>query len=139
MLSKEEIKRKLLIGETLDDLFEWMEDSECVFFKGPWNPGKPEEVIYVPDIDLNELVTDRPLTPEEVSDALRHMYTTQDFMDICDEDVPFIGKLCYWWCNWQHPATAYHENGPFFYIDEETFVEQTGVTFAQYTKRRNHV
>ena len=105
-----EVKERILKGECLSDMFEFTDGQECEIFKGDWNPG--DEVIYIPDIDLNEICINRPLVKildeEEIKDVLSCLYTGKDYMDLADGDEELAKRLFYY-CDWQHPSSAMNE------------------------------
>ena len=95
-------------GHTLNDLLAFGPGQDCEIFKADkFYPGNI--VIYVPDVTLNHIPLDRPITdPEEFSEVLSNCYTGQDFIDECSGDAEKAKRLfCY--CNWQHPSSAVDE------------------------------
>lgn len=109
-MTKKEARERILKGECLSDMFEFTDGQECEIFKGEWNPG--DEVIYIPDIDLNEICINRPLVKildeEEIEDVLSCLYTGKDYMDLADGDEELAKRLFYY-CDWQHPSSALDE------------------------------
>ena len=105
-----EVKERILKGECLSDMFEFTDGQDCMIYKGEWNPG--DEVIYIPDIDLNEICINRPLVKildeEEIKDVLSCLYTGKDYMDLADGDEELAKRLFYY-CDWQHPSSALDE------------------------------
>ena len=105
-----EVKERIYKGECLSDIFEFTDGQECEIYKGDWNPG--DEVIYIPDIDLNEICINRPLVKildkEEIEDVLSCLYTGEDFMNLADGNEELAKRLFYY-CDWQHPSSALDE------------------------------
>ena len=107
-LTKQELKAKLQQGHTLNDLLAFGPGQDCEIFKAdkfyPW-----DAVVYVPDVLLNHIPLDRPITDlEELDEVLSNCYTGQDFIDECCGDVEKAKRLfCY--CDWQHPSSAIDE------------------------------
>ena len=69
-----------------------------------------DEIIYIPDIWLNNLDT---LNGEDdgISYAQRvtdNCYTGKDFVDECGGDKELAERLFYY-CDWQHPSSALPE------------------------------
>ena len=63
----------------------------------------------VPDVFLNQIPLDRPITdPEELDEVLSQCYTGQDFIDECSGDVE-KAKHLFSYCDWQHPSSAIDE------------------------------
>ena len=105
-----EVKERILKGECLSDMFEFTDGQECLIYKGEWNPG--DEVIYIPDIYLNEICINRTLVnildEEEIKDVFSCLYTGKDFMELADGNEGLAKELFYY-CDWQHPSTALNE------------------------------
>ena len=108
VLTKEKLKLQLQQGHTLNDLLAFGPGQDCEIFKADkFYPG--DVVIYVPDVALNHIPLDRPITDqEEFSEVLSNCYTGQDFIDECHGDTEKAERLfCY--CDWQHPSSAVDE------------------------------
>ena len=108
-MTREELRNRLLAGETLDSIFRFRHGQECLIFKAEaFSTG--DEILYVPDIDLNELPVDKDLSAdvEGVFDVLEYCYTGKDFIDLCDGDEEFAKEL-FDYVDWQHPSSAYDE------------------------------
>ena len=105
-----EARERIIKGECLSDMFEFTDGQECLIYKGDWNSGN--EVIYIPDIDLNEICINRPLInildEEEIKDVLGCLYTVKDFMELTDNNEELAKRLFYY-CDWQHPSSALNE------------------------------
>ena len=116
-----EVRERIIKGECLSDIFEFTDGQECMIYKGTWNPG--DEVIYIPDIDLNEICINRPLIKildeEEINDILSCLYTGKDFMELTDGDEELAKRLFYY-VDWQHPSSALNEitDDEHYYKDE---------------------
>lgn len=84
-----------------------------------------DEVIYIPDLDLNEIPTEvklntdnsmfeqkagwGPMSAEEqIRVVLSYCYTGQDFVDECGGNEE-LAKRLFWCCDWQNPGSAYPE------------------------------
>ena len=107
-LTKQELRLQLQQGHTLNELLAFGPGQDCEIFKADkFYPG--DVVIYVPDVALNHIPLDRPITDqEEFSDVLSNCYTGQDFIDECHGDTEKAERLfCY--CDWQHPSSAVDE------------------------------
>lgn len=105
-----EVRERIIKGECLSDMFEFTDGQDCMIYKGEWNPG--DDVIYIPDIDLNEICINRPLVQIldeiEIGDVLYCLYTGKDFMELADGNEELAKRLFYY-CDWQHPASAINE------------------------------
>lgn len=127
-MTKKEVRERILKGECLADMFEFTDGQECEIFKGEWNPG--DEVIYIPDIDLNEICINRPLikilTSGEVIDVLSCLYTGRDFMELADGNKE-LAKRLFHYVDWQHPSSALNE----VVDDEEEDKNEVGETMKK--------
>ena len=105
MVNKDDLRGHLEAGRTLDNFFVFRTGQECDIYKAPmFVPG--DDVLYIPDLSLNGVPTDRPLDSEEIDRIMELCYTGHDFMEITDGDVDKAEKLfCY--CDWQHPSSAW--------------------------------
>lgn len=105
-----EARERIYNGECLSDMFEFTDGQDCIIYKGDWNPG--DEVIYIPDIDLNEICINRPLINildgEEIKDVICYLYTGKDFMELADGDEE-LAKRLFDYVDWQHPSSALNE------------------------------
>lgn len=108
-MTKTEIRDRLRAGETLDSILHFTQGQECFIFKADrFQPG--EDVIYIPDIDLNEIPVDKDLSTdiEGIMDVLGFCYTGDDFVEECEGDADFSEEL-FNYVDWQHPSSAYPE------------------------------
>ena len=108
-MTKEKIRTRLLAGETLDDILVLRPGQECFIFKEhSFRPGA--DVIYVPDIDLNEIpaYVDISDDVELIDEVLDDCYTGDDFIEQCGGDATLAEALFYY-VDWQHPSSAYDE------------------------------
>lgn len=124
-MTKDELREKLLIGATLDELLCFRSGQDCDIFKtAEFVSG--DEIIYIPDIDLNQLpisidlshdnsMMDEmrcgwgPMTAEEqIRIVLSYCYTGNDFIKECEGDAEKAERL-FWYCDWQHPSSALPE------------------------------
>ena len=108
VLRKQELRLQLQQGHTLNDLLAFGPGQDCEIFKADkFHTG--DVVIYVPDVYLNHIPLDRPITgPAELDEVLSQCYTGQDFIDECEGDAEKAKRLfCY--CDWQHPSSAVDE------------------------------
>lgn len=107
-ITKTMLRSQLQQGHMLNNLLAFGPGQDCEIFKADkFYPG--DVVIYVPDVTLNHIPLDRPITdPEEFSEVLSNCYTGQDFIDECNGDTEKAKHLfCY--CDWQHPSSAVDE------------------------------
>lgn len=119
-MTKKEVRERIIKGECLSDMFEFTDGQECMIYKGTWNPG--DDVIYIPDIDFNEICINRPLikilTSQEILNVLSCFYTGKDFIELADGDEK-LAKELFHYVDWQHPASALNE-----VVDDEEYEEE---------------
>lgn len=107
--TKEQAAAALLHGATLDNLFQFQDGQDCTIYKSDifWTSDR-DVIIYIPDLDLNEIRTDRVLTEEEIEEVIDSCYSRKDFMEIVGGDKDKAIELFHF-CDWQHPSTAWDE------------------------------
>lgn len=107
-IRKQQLEMFLMEQHSLADVLPFTDGQECVIYKAPeFEPG--DTVLYIPDLDLNDIPTDAPL--EDIYDrgnVLGCCYTGDDFIYLCDGDEKRAEEL-FWYCDWQHPASAVDE------------------------------
>lgn len=106
--TKDDVRYALEHGRTLCDLFSFESGQECEMYKHhKLVPG--DKVIYIPDIDLNSVKIDVPVTdPEEIDHVIGMLYTGDDFIDECDGEEAKAAYLFHY-VDWQHPSSALPE------------------------------
>lgn len=104
-MNKKELTQELRSGKRLINLLELYAGQECEIFKAEgFQPG--DEIIYIPDIYLNELAVGKSgCTEEEIAEIINCCYTGNDFIAECGGD---LGKaeILFGYCDWQHPSSA---------------------------------
>ena len=109
-MKKSELRTRLEKGEKLYDVLPLVSGQECEIFKASeFTSG--DDIIYIPDLWLNELVrfnNDTRTSIEYADDVVEHAYTGQDFIDECSGDVE-KARLLFSYCNWQNPGSALPE------------------------------
>ena len=108
-MTRTELRNKLMLGKTLDSLLRFTPGQDCFIYKAEeFAPG--DDVLYIPDIALNDIPIDKDLSAdiEGIFDVLGYCYTGNHFIDYCDGDVERAERL-FWYCDWQHPTSALDE------------------------------
>lgn len=118
-MTKGELKDKLIAGTFLVDLFNFTDGQECLIYKGKFEVS--DQIIYIPDVDLNEIDTESVLDDEEIKNVLNHCCTGKDFVVECNGHEKLAEEL-FRFVDWQHPniqdvLDAY---------DDEEFKEEYG-------------
>lgn len=107
-MTKSELRNHLINGGRLDAVFTFGSGQECEIFKADKFQSS-DEIIYIPDIWLNEIPITSPITEEEImDDVIGCCYTGNDFIHECDGDAKLAERL-FWYCDWQHPCSALPE------------------------------
>lgn len=125
-MTKTEVRNKLLQGKTLDELFRFTEGQGCMIYKA--DGFSEDDVIYIPDIGLNEIDPDIPVKEDALEDALNCMYTGQDFIDLCRGERR-LAEYLFSYVDWQHPSSAL--NADFSEFSDEEFMELCGHTYDE--------
>lgn len=108
-MKKSELIEQLHHGEKLDDIIEFTPGQECDIFKEKWRDFENDELIYIPDIYLNEeVICGRPMTEKEINEFGECAYSWQDFLDECNGDIE-LAKRVFSNCDWQHPSSEVTE------------------------------
>ena len=107
-MTKKELQMKLLAGERIGDLFTFSAGQECEIFKAE-NFQDGDEIIYIPDIYLNEIPVGRSVAnADEMRNVMSCVYTGDDFLTICGGSYDLALEV-FSYCDWQHPWSAYYE------------------------------
>lgn len=124
-MTRVEVRNRLLAGETLDSILSggWRSGQECTIFKvsiEEYDAAGPDDIVYVPDLDLNELAVDDDLSVdiEGIFDLLGDCYTKDDFIKECDGNEKMAREL-FVYVDWQHPSSAYPEVAADYEDEEE--------------------
>lgn len=113
-MTKDDLREAFHQGFCLADILTLSPGQDCMMFKEEAFR-TDDEVIYIPDMCLNEITAYCVPRPEEVDHIIHNCYTGQDLIALCDGDKALAYRLwCY--CDWQHPSSALPECE---YDDEE--------------------
>ena len=98
-MNKQEAKELLLSGKSIDEIFELSDGQECWIYKSEWpSDSSSDQIIYIPDIDLNEM-DDGEISVDE---KLSHMYTAADFLDQTNGNLK-AAECLFNFVDWQNP------------------------------------
>lgn len=123
-MNKYQLRGHLQVGKPLTALFNFTEGQDCMIYKS--NFDKSNEIIYIPDLGLNEIETDRALTEEEIDQVINNCYSGYDFIDICNNHEN-VAKALFNFVDWQHPRTEDLTEG----YSEEEFLQEFGVSMDE--------
>lgn len=102
-MTKVELRAALEKGSTLCDLFEVVSGEECEIVKHDRFEAS-DDIIYIPDLRLNDIPITRPMTQKEIQETLYSCYTGNDFLYMCGSSGP-SAKALFDACTWQHPSS----------------------------------
>ena len=146
MMTRAELAEGLAKGKTLESLLDFTDGQDCQIFKASgFSTG--EDVIYIPDISLNEIPVDVVLNRDnslrdssggkwgsmtaqkQIQVALSYCYTGESFVEICNGDEALAYRL-FQYVDWQHPSSALDE---VVYDDEadRAWAEETYASFRE--------
>ena len=124
-MTSKELEIKLQAGATLNEILVFVDGQDCTIFKAKeFCTG--DEVLYIPDVELNEIPINIPLNvdnsmsdnsngkwgsmtaAEQITLILSYCYTGDDFLSECDGNERLAEDLFHY-CDWQHPSSALPE------------------------------
>lgn len=157
LLTKKELKEKLFAGQTMEELFDLSDGQSCTIFKASDFPDDMDydKIIYIPDMEMNEIPVDELVWAEDVEAVLSYCYTAEDFLEETEHNL-CAAKELFWFCDWQNPSSAekeiysdnqgrFDEEGFFDYMDEKFGVsenpafEETVKQIVSYGKKHERV
>ena len=119
-MNKTELRVKLEAGEKLENIFEFIDGQDCLIYKTK-HFEMSDNIIYIPDVDLNEIDTESVLEGEEIANVLNHCYAGNDFVDECNGHRE-VAKELFDFVDWQNPNVQDLLDG----YDDEEFEERYG-------------
>ena len=89
LLTKKELREKLFAGQTMEELFDLSDGQSCTIFKAPEFPDgiDYDKIIYIPDMEMNEIPVDELVWAEDVEAVLSYCYTAEDFLEEPDQNL----------------------------------------------------
>lgn len=127
-VTKEQLKERLENGEHLEDIVQFTDGQECLIYKGDFEVS--DNIIYIPDIWLNELNVDSKATEEDIEDIIHNCYTGKDFMEEC-HDIESVAETLFNIVDWQHPDIQDVLDG-YTEDDDEEFKKEYGVSIKEF-------
>ena len=106
-MTKKELRECFRKRLTLELALPPTDGQECLIFKAE-QFRTDDEIIYIPDMFLNNITLTTVPIDEDVDYTLDRCYTGADFVELCEGDEALAYRLfCY--CDWQHPSSAFPE------------------------------
>ena len=106
-VTKERLRRHLEEGNCMDELLMFSCGQECTIFKAD-DIVFDDTIVYIPDVELNDIPIDRSVDCAEIDFLLSYCYTGNDFLRECDGDA-ILARQLFDYCDWQHPSSALPE------------------------------
>lgn len=101
-ITKECLRKELECGKRLKNLFEFSDGQYCTIYKGKFDLDNAENIIYIPDIFLNDIDIETDfLTEMEIKNVLDNCYTTEDFIEEAQGHANLAESL-FNYVDWQH-------------------------------------
>lgn len=101
-ITKECLRKELECGKRLKNLFEFSDGQDCTIYKGKFDLDNAENIIYIPDIFLNDIDIETDfLTEMEIKNVLDNCYTTEDFIEEAQGHANLAESL-FNYVDWQH-------------------------------------
>ena len=85
-ITKQTLRELLSKGTTLESIFEFKEGQNCLIFKAE-KFKDTEDIIYIPDITLNEIEVTRPLDAEGIDQLAEALFDFDDWQNPCLQDI----------------------------------------------------
>lgn len=127
-ITKEYLRKELECGKALKDIFEFSDGQDCTIYKGKFDLENAENIIYIPDIFLNDIDIDADfMTEMEIKNVLENCYTTEDFMEEAQGHVNLAESL-FNYVDWQHPDLHDLLEG---YDEQDVFLERYGFPYSE--------
>ena len=108
-ITKKELRERLQVREKLEDLFRFRAGQECSIFKeSEFIAG--DQIIYIPDVELNNIPTHRPIETYELDRVMDCCYTGNEFLKMCTNRYGVAGyayaRELFDYLDWQHPSSV---------------------------------
>lgn len=125
-MTQEELRKELENGKMLKDLFDFSLGQDCIIYKAD-KFEISDNIIYIPDIFLNDISISKVLNEEEIEDALHHCTTGYDFLEEARE-IENIAESIFDYVDWQHPNAEDWVGG----YDEDIFRQDYGISIEDF-------
>ena len=128
-MTKEYLRKELECGKALKDLFEFSDGQDCTIYKGKFDLENAENIIYIPDIFLNDIDIETDfMTEMEIKNVLNNCYTTEDFMVEAQGHVNLAESL-FNYVDWQH--LDLHDLLEGYEEEKEEFYKKYGFPYSE--------
>lgn len=128
-MTKEYLRKELECGKRLKDIFEFSDGQDCIIYKGKFDLENREDIIYIPNIFLNDIDIETDfLTEMEIKNVLNNCYTTEDFIEEAQGHVSLAESL-FNYVDWQH--LDLHDLLEGYEDEQEVFLERYGFQYSE--------
>lgn len=128
-ITKECLRKELECGKRLKDIFSFSDGQDCTIYKGKFDLNNAENIIYIPDIFLNDIDIDTDfLTEMEIKNVLNNCYKTADFIEEAQDHVNLAESL-FNYVDWQHPDLYDLLEG--YENEQDVFLERYGFQYSE--------
>lgn len=128
-ITKECLRKELECGKALEEIFEFTDGQDCIIYKGKFDLENAENIIYIPDIFLNDIDIETDfLTEYEIKNVLNNCYTTKDFMVEAQGHVNLAESL-FDYVDWQH--LDLHDLLEGYEDEQEEFYKKYGFPYSE--------
>lgn len=128
-ITKEYLRKELECGKALKDIFEFTDGQDSTIYKGKFDLENKENIIYIPDIFLNDIDIDADfMTEREIENVINNCYTTEDFMVETQGHVNLAEDL-FNYVDWQH--LDLHDLLEGYTNEQEEFLERYGFQYSE--------
>lgn len=103
----EELVAELRAGKTLESLLDLTQGQNCFIYKAKGKCFDLNEVIYIPDVSLNDIPTDYVMSKDDLAECSAYFYTWKDFLDLCKTEDKALELFDL--CDWANPWTVLDE------------------------------
>lgn len=128
-MTKEYLRKELECGKCLKEIFEFSDGQDCTIYKGKFDLDNAENIIYIPDIFINDIDIDTDfLTEMEIKNVLENCYTTADFLEESQGHVNLAESL-FNYVDWQH--LDLHDLLEGYEDEQESFLKRYGFPYSE--------
>lgn len=122
-MTKDRLKKELLNGKRLNELFDFTDGQECLIYKGNFTENTlADEIVYIPDIYLNDIDINKVYDDKtEIERIISECFDAADFIRICKYHTSIAFDL-FNLVDWQHPDLQDLLDS--YYSDEDEFLKR---------------
>jgi len=107
-MNKRELKRALLNGKTLVELFNFSKGDACEIFVHPtWKGEATDEIVYIPCLEENNCYIDieKEIAVENIEDLISTIWTGNEFLEVCEGNGN-VASMLLDMCDWANPYSV---------------------------------